>query len=183
MKLLKELITEGKRLDFKNDVVSYYKPGYDKKQGFIKGGGIYSNNWSREDIKKAVDEIKTSKEFKDVTKYMSCNSTDKEEKNGTLSFSSDQPNMRGAEKRTGGTDIKVYLGGQIRSQTGSSFSNRSMTRIKSPKPKMVAGDPVKSAVSAYKGALVAVLDRYKKIQGNTDHINSKSVEKALKVEK
>lgn len=168
MKLIKEL-NEAKRLNFKNDVISYYnKKTYDPKQGFITGGGIYSNNWSREDIKKAVDEIQTSTEFKNVEKRMKFNSTAKELANGTLSFESDQPNMRGGRNHEGKSIIKVYLGGQIRSQTNSYFKNRSITRIKSPKPAMVAGDPVKSAVKTYKNALAAVAARYDKIQALKD---------------
>ena len=94
---------------------------------------------------------------------MKFNSTPKELTNGTLSFKSDQGNMRGAADKEGGSTIKVYLGGQIRSVTSSMYRDKSITLLKTPKPKMVAGDPVKSALAAYKSSLVAVLDRYNKI--------------------
>ena len=176
MKLIKEL-NEAKRLNFKNDVISYYnQKTYDPKQGFIIGGGIYSNNWSREDIKQAVDEIQTSLEFKDVEKRMEFNSTPKELANGTLSFLSDQPNMRGSSDKDGKSTIKVYLGGQIRSETSSYYKVRSITRIKSPKPAMVAGDPVKSAVKTYKNSLKAVAERFDKIQAKMDKAASNNNE-------
>lgn len=167
MKLIKQLLNEGRRLNLgPHSSQVYSRKGYDPKQGFITGGGIYSNNWSREDISLAVSEIKKSQEFKDVEKRMTFNSTPGELRNGTLSFKSSQPNERGAGAKTG-TQIKVYLGGQIRSQTMTPYKERSITRIKSPKPRMVAGDPVASAVSAYKGALKAVAERYDRIAAKT----------------
>lgn len=160
MKLLQEL-NEAKRANFKGQ--PYWGKGYDSKEGYITGGGMYSNNWSREDMKKAVDEIQKTSEFKAVVKIMPFNSTAKELANGTLSFKSDQPNMRGGKNKEGGSTVKVYLGGQIRSETSSSFKARSITRIKSPKPHVIAGDPVKSAIETYKLSLKAVVDRYNKI--------------------
>jgi hypothetical protein len=172
MKLIKELIQEGKRLNLgPHSSQMYTRKGYDDKKGFITGGGIYSNNWSREDIELAVGEIKKTKEFAAVEKRMPFNSTPGELKNGTLSFKSDQANAGGAGK-VGGTTIKVYLGGQIRSQTKTPYKERSITRIKSPKPKMVAGDPVASAVKAYQGALQAVADRYDRIASKKEKQNA-----------
>lgn len=177
MKLIKELLNEGKRLDFKKERGYWDRKTYDKKNKWVLGGGIYSNNWSREDIALAVDEIKKSDEFKKVEEVMPFNSTAKELANGTLSFSSDVGSVLNPTASQQGDTIKVYLGGQIRQQSKGMFKSRSITRVPSPKPKMVAGDPVKSAVQAYKGALEAVRVRYDKIKAMKEKKRDQEVTK------
>lgn len=165
MKLIKEL-NEAKRSNFTNSVTDYYGKGFDPKTGFIKGGGMYSNNWSREDMLKAVEQVQTTKEFKDVEKRMKFISTAQEIKNGTLAFQSDVGNTSNSSTKTGkGNVVLVYLGGQIRTRGNQSGNfNRQITRVKSPKPHFVAGDPVKSAVETYKNALKEVAARYDRIK-------------------
>jgi hypothetical protein len=166
MELIKELLQEGKRLDFDQTQRKWNRVGYDPKNKHILGGGIYSNAWSREDIALAVDAVKKTSEFKAVEKLMPFISTPKELANGTLSFQSDLGSVMNPDSDQ--ETVKVYLGGQIRSQSRSRHTRRAITRVPSPKPHMVAGDPVKSAIETYKGALVAVKARHEKITAKKD---------------
>lgn len=172
MKLLQEL-NEAKRGNFKSPEISGYKNStYDAERGNILGGGMFSNNWSREDMKKAVAEIKKSQQFKNVEKRMKYVSTAKEEANGTLCFQSDLASSVKDEYQV----VKVYLGGQIRSQpykhgkvaAATRAGNSSPFRVKSPKPHFVAGKPVESAVETYKNSLDAVASRYDKMLATQD---------------
>lgn len=82
------------------------------------------------------------------------NSTNKELANGTLSWLTHTP-MKYDPSKT--ESVKVYLGGQLRRTSANQWKGRVMQTIKSPKPKMVAGDPVRSAESAYLGAMEALI--------------------------
>jgi hypothetical protein len=119
---------------------------YNEKRGHILSGGVHSKKWSREDIKLAVEEIKKSDEFEKLLKLgLKFNSTARELANGTISFSS-----------AFGSDLKVYLGGQLRAQSTEMGGNR-LTRLKSPKPQVIEDDLIGTAVLNYKDAMKALL--------------------------
>lgn len=157
MKLLKELLMEAPRKSLDHEKtnlksVDWSYKGFDPKKGWITGGGVTSNNWSRDEIKQAIADVKLTPEFKKLAKKMNYVSTQKEEYNGTLAFEQ-------TVGKTAGQNLNIYLGGQIRLMT-TSTGRIAPTRIKSPKPAFIAGDAVKSAVKTYVNAMKVLIDRH-----------------------
>lgn len=143
---------------------AYYAPKYDNETKQIRGSVI---DWREamgitpEDVKEAFAKVKASKVFKDLEaaglKYASGVT---QEKLGTFKFDTDKNGYNGGTYKGG---YLVYANGQIRSHTTSSWHGSDYTTpLKTPKPKMKAGDPVGSLVMIYTAALEEVLAKYKK---------------------
>lgn len=140
---------------------TYTKPYYDKERGNILGGQkqwLESIGATKEDVKTAIAEFKKSEIFKKAADAGLVYSTSKkEEANGTLSF-----------LQNGFKDVyNIYANGQIRTYNGDgnwlgADPKTRVTRLKSPKPKLVAGDPAKSILTTYVQAMEEVLSKFAK---------------------
>jgi hypothetical protein len=130
----------------------YYTPGYDDDAKIVVG---QVKDWmarigaTAEDIAEAVKQAKELPSYSQLKSY--DKSTPREAKNGTFSFKKPQRDEKTDEK------YMVYANGQIRSSSlgggyGSEPPKHAPTRLKSPKPALVAGDAVKSLVKIYDGA-------------------------------
>lgn len=153
------------------------KPHYDEERGVMLGG---QKQWlealgaTKEDVKKAVAEFKKSALFKKAEAAgLVYSATKKEEDNGTLAFQQD------------GFDgiYNIYANGQIRTYNGAGnwlniTPKTRATRLKSPKPKLVAGDVVKSLVSTYEQAVEEVIAKFKKKSKVTEDIEQLDEAKA-----
>ena len=156
---------------------TYGKPYYDEKRGTILGGQkqwLESIGATKDDVKAAIAEFKKSAVFKKAEKAgLIYNATKKEEANGTLSFA-----------QAGFKDIyNIYANGQIRTYNSSGNwlgvdPKTRITRLKSPKPKLVAGDAVKSIISTYTQALEEVLAKFKKKSKVTEDVEQLDEAKA-----
>ena len=140
---------------------TYGKPYYDERRGTILGGQkqwLESIGATKDDVKAAIAEFKKSAVFKKAEKAgLIYNATKKEEANGTVSFQQD--GFEGV--------YNIYANGQIRTYNGAgnwlgADPKTRITRLKSPKPKLVAGDPVKSILSTYVQAMEEVLSKFAK---------------------
>jgi len=139
---------------------AYYKPQYKSDISQIRGSVL---DWmdelgfTPEHIAVAVKEIKASTLFKKLEDAgLKYDSGAKQEKLGTLSFN--------AKRVWGGRGgYIVYANGQLRSKTGSSWSDaENTTPLKTPKPRVRAGDPIKSLNMIYTAALTEMLNKWEK---------------------
>jgi hypothetical protein len=147
---IKELM-EAKRVPTDK---GYYTPGYDPERKQIVGT---VKDWmarlgvTKDDLEAAIKQAKELSVYKDLRAVDV--STDAERANGTFSF-----------KKPGATheDVyTVYANGQIRTSAKTSWMNgeRRPSRLKAPKPRLVAGDAVKSLVKIYDGAFKEVVSK------------------------
>jgi hypothetical protein len=129
----------------------YYTPGYDEEEKNIRGT---VKDWmarlgaTKEDIAAAVAQAKDLDSYAKLVSF--DKSTGAEQKNGTFSFK--KPNSDDRDET-----YLAYANGQIRSSSRSGGFNgdeakHRPTRLKAPKPRLVAGDPIKSLVKIYDGA-------------------------------
>lgn len=130
----------------------YSTPGYDDDAKIVIG---HVKDWlarleaTPEDVAEAIKQAKQLPSYSQLRSYDM--STEREAKNGTFSFKKPQRNEKTDEKYI------VYANGQIRSSSkGGGYGDvpprHAPTRLKSPKPTVIAGDPVKSLVKIYDGA-------------------------------
>jgi hypothetical protein len=125
----------------------YYTPGYDEDTKKVIG---LVKDWmarigaTAEDIAAAMEQAKELPSFSQLKAYNKT--TAREAKNGTFSFVKPHP-VTYAGGRRGGEQYSVYANGQIRASAGNY-----QTKLKSPKPALVAGDAVKSLVKLYDNA-------------------------------
>jgi hypothetical protein len=138
---------------------AYYAPKYDNDAKQIRGSVI---DWREAmgitpaDVAEAFAKVKASKVFKDLEAAgLKYSSGATQEKLGTFKFDTDKGGYKGG--------YLVYANGQLRSHTTSSWHGGDYTTpLKTPKPKMKAGDPVGSLVMIYTAALEEVLAKHKK---------------------
>lgn len=144
----------------------YYTPGYDTDTKNVQGT---VKDWlarlgaTADDIADAMAQAMKLPSFKAIEMYASTSPGEK--KNGTFSFQKPNRDASRDEK------YMVYANGQIRSSSTGRWNNDARpTRLKSPKPHLVAGSAVKSLVTIYDGAfkeLVKKIDqRVKKASVN-----------------
>jgi hypothetical protein len=139
-----------------------------KVKDWMKAGNV-----GPEDIKKAVDLIQKTPEFNAITKRgFIFDSSPTQLKNGTLSFTAALWNAKMgsfSEKH-----YLVYPNGLIRGDYYDSryynSKNTSNTRLKSPKPRMTVGDPVRSLLATYKVALEELFRKLSKIPVDNNHL-------------
>lgn len=147
---------------------AYRAPGYDADDKVIVGsvkdwldrGGV-----EPEHVKKAMAEIRKSELWKELQDAgLKHDPSQRKEANGTFNFRITRSYPDG--KTAKGT-YQVYANGQIRS-TGFSqpWRDGAQTKLVSPKPRMVAGDPVASLVKTYTAALKELLAKWKKSKDN-----------------
>lgn len=138
---------------------AYYAPKYDEDLKQIRGS---VKDWmdamgiASDDVAEAFKTMKSSKVFKDMQEAgLKFNSGATQEKLGTFRFDVDKNGYKGG--------YLVYANGQIRSQIESGWGDKmSTTPLKSPKPRMKAGDPVGSLVMIYTAAMEEVLKKHLK---------------------
>jgi hypothetical protein len=125
----------------------YYTPGYDAEEKNIRGT---VKDWMARLGATPSDIEDACWKAKELPSYAALKEFDKttagEKKNGTFSF-----------KKPGGTEKRdekymVYANGQIRSSAKGWHGEHRPTRLMAPKPRLVAGDVVKSLVKIYDGA-------------------------------
>lgn len=125
----------------------YYTPGYDDEEKNIRGtvkDWMARLNATPEDIASAVAQAKELSSYAKLKEF--DKTTAGEKKNGTFSFK--KPGAGARDEK-----YMVYANGQIRSSSLNSMDGEHRpTRLKAPKPRLVAGDAVKSLVKIYDGA-------------------------------
>ena len=146
------------------------KPFYNADKGTILGGNekwLKTINATKDDVASAVALFKKSEMFKKaIDAGLVFVSTKQELANGTLAFK-----QKIGQKSKAGEDkedkyvYNIYTNGQIRQYPDMKIwsgknPKTTVTRLKSPKPKLVAGDPVKSIVATYEQAVAEVLKKY-----------------------
>lgn len=154
---------------------AYPVPKFDAERGHILGG---VKAWhekigaTKEDLESAIEDVKKSDLWNKLKAAgLTFNSTPKELNAGTLSFKQpvDENDIYKNRKSTMPHNyiFNVYGNGQIRQYlnrkniyTGAIGKN-GIYRLKSPKPKLIAGDPQKSLVSIYMQALEEILNKLK----------------------
>lgn len=154
-----ELLTEAREPTDKG----YYTPAYDAERKILIGT---VKDWLARlkiepaDIKEAIKLAKQLPSYEaladaDVT-------TAAEAKNGTFSF--EHPSMRDLKASMWDGKYHVYANGQIRmSSLNTRSGDRRPTRLATPKPHIVAGDPVKSLVAIYNTAFKEVAKKAAKV--------------------
>jgi hypothetical protein len=167
------------KLDVILEKTSSYIPHYNADTKVVGGSaeewqqriGITKEN--RDEItKKALQELKKTKTWKDAEALgLSDVTTDRELKLGTIAL---KTNVKESDRyrkwakshpnwfRRDLTYVyNIYGSGQIRQyRKGDSSSKAGITRLASPKPKLVAGNPVKSLASVWENALKEVNKKY-----------------------
>lgn len=146
---------------------AFYSPHYDDKVGHQRGSVI---DWmkelgiSKEDIAKALAELKKSAEFRAMeSKGFKYVSKPDSEKRGTIWF---QVTKEYPGYVAGGKPInyegfyQIFANGLIRSAISTSYDRKQVntTPLKSPKPVVRPGDMVGSLVRIYKASMKALVD-------------------------
>jgi hypothetical protein len=141
---------------------AYYKPAYDEDKKMLLGSVL---DWmdaagiSKDDIKQAVTKIKQSPIVDKLEAAgMKLLSKPDSEKRGTLSFEVERNYPSGKPYKT---MYQIYANGQIR-YSGTSPYAEYQGKLKSPKPRFKAGDPVGSLVRIYTDAMEEVLAKWLK---------------------
>lgn len=114
-----------------------------------------------EDVEKAIRQFKGTPLVRNEMPKAGLNFFDSEsrEKNGTLTFYAIFPE--------GGKfgEYKIYANGQLRKQIAKSWIGADAhTRLVSPKPRIVPGNPVASLVRTYTSAAEELLSKWNKIK-------------------
>lgn len=130
----------------------YYTPGYNDSTKTVVGkvkDWMARINATPEDIAAAIKQARELPSYSQLKSY--DKTTPREAKNGTFSFKKPVRSEERDEK------YMVYANGQIRSSSLTGYDDNGAaehrpTQLKSPKPALVAGDPVKSLVKIYDGA-------------------------------
>ena len=142
---------------------AYYRPGYDEDKKMLQGSVL---DWmdaagiTKDDIAQAVEQIKQDTIIQKMADAgMKLVSKPESEKRGTLNFQVQREYPSG-KKYT--TLYQVYANGQIRS-SGESWFAKHQGKLKSPKPRLKAGDSVGSLLIIYKQAMQELLAKKKDI--------------------
>ena len=134
----------------------YYTPGYDDEKkrpvGLVKDW-MKRMGVEKEHVEAAMAKAKELPSYKAIAQH--DDTTAGEKKNGTFSFK--KPGSTNRDEK-----YSVHAHGMIRSVSTGTFGARTPTRLASPKPKVVHGDPVKSLVSVYDGAFKELGAKMKK---------------------
>lgn len=148
---------------------AYYAPSYDADAGRLRGSvkdWLAAVNITKEDIAKAMTQVKDSSLFKNEFPKAGLVYTPSavREKLGTFNF---KVTRKLPDGKSYMTSYQVHANGQIRCSGEGAFSQYT-SPLKSPKPRMVAGDPVRSLVSTYTAALEELLTKWKKTTAKMD---------------
>ena len=149
---------------------AYYRPKFtpsptDASLGEIRGS---VKDWmdamkiTPQDIEKAVARMKGTALFRNELPKAGLNYEERPagEKNGTFVFKGSRKYKNGYTASVG---YNVYANGHIRSVSKGTFGNGEyMGPLRSPKPRMKAGDPVGSLVMIYTAAMEEMLFKWNK---------------------
>ena len=170
--------------DILNEKSSSYDPSFNSAKGFVMGSvqdwmelhGMTKEN-QKETVRKALEELKKTRAWQ-VADSMGLKfiTSDRELNLGTLAFEqglgmhditkASAPWRKQMEKE-GMFDIYVYNiygNGQIRTYLrpkNKPTGRAGITRLKSPKPAMVIGNPVKSLAKTWENSLWEVTRKFK----------------------
>ena len=101
---------------------------------------------------------------------------------GSPLFRNDFP-AAGLDGRSYTTRYNIYANGQIRWEGANSpysDGDPSTSPLRSPKPRMKAGDPVGSLVMIYEAAMVELLDKWKKSVAKMEKADAKAAKEKKK---
>lgn len=164
MKVNEILLNEG--------LSSYNTIRYNADKGTILGG---TTRWlemlgaTKEDLAAAIKGIKQTETFKNAIRAgLKFISSKKELVNGTLAFEQEIGQFGKAdqdEKHSNAYVYNVYPNGQIRQYPDMKHwlgvdPKTRVTRLKSPKPRIVADNPVKSIITTYEQAINEIIKKY-----------------------
>lgn len=147
---------------------AYHAPGYDEDRKQLVGSvldWLDGANITKDDVAVAVAKIKKDPIFGKLEaaglKYVEKPAS---EKNGTFTFQAKRKYGHNDKEYT--TNYKVYANGQLRYTSAGSLpgyeDTEYMGKLKSPKPRFRAGDPVGSLLQIYKDALQELLTKWEK---------------------
>jgi hypothetical protein len=164
---------------------AYYKPKYLADVGQLRGSVL---DWmdamgvTKEHIAKAIAQVKGTPLFRNDLPAAGLEFTPSEGKmkKGTLTWTVKRKSPYG---HTYVTRYNIYANGQIRWEAGNSpYSDgkASTSPLRSPKPRMKAGDPVGSLVMIYKASMQEMLDKWKKSKEKMDKEDAKKAKQEKK---
>lgn len=146
---------------------AYYAPRYDDDRKYQVGSVIdwlKSMDISKDDIAEALEQFKKTEIFEKTLHGSNTGVRYREiptsEKNGTLTFDTTRQFANG-RKFVG--SYKIYANGLIRYSTKLGWGSEAMGRLKSPKARMRAGDPVGSLVGIWTASLKEVFNKWEKV--------------------
>jgi hypothetical protein len=152
----------------------YDKPSYQQGpvKDWMKAGGV-----SKEDIAKAVEEIQRTPEFRAViaSGLAFDRSHPAQLKKGTLTFTG----LKFSKNDITTSHYSIYSNGLIRLDVYGDM--KAYTKLKSPKPRMTQGDPVRSLLSTYKASLIELADKWKKINKGVKSVHDIKNDEILKI--
>ena len=158
---------------------AYYSPKYDAEKNWLRGSVIdwYNKMGVKpEHIEQAIAHIKQTPLFKSAFPQagLEYEYRPASEKRGTLTFKVKRTLPNG---KTYQTSYKIYGNGQIRwaSERGWGAGGEYTSPLKSPKPRMKAGDPVGSLINIYTDSMEELLSKWKKSAAKMDKDASKEV--------
>ena len=151
---------------------AYYKPSFTAAKSGSGLGDIRGSvkDWmsaigaTQQDIEKAVSRVKGSTLFRNEFPKagLEYDARPAGEKNGTLAFKVNRKSTWGGSTNTYRAGYNIYANGQIRCTTESWHGKENMSPLKSPKPRMKAGDPVGSIVMIMTAAMEELLAKWNK---------------------
>lgn len=166
-----------------------YKPRYDADLGIMRGSAL---DWldsigaKEDDIKKALDRLKATPLFRNELPKMGIiyDPTPIKEKKGTLQFKVTTLTSHTNPAKVFNTTTmtySIYANGQIR-QSGSKDPNEAHTRLKAPKPSLIAGNVVGSIVKTWTGSLEELLNKRKVQMDREERLRVKKEKMDMKEE-
>lgn len=150
---------------------AYYKPAYMANIGQLRGSVL---DWmdemgvTKEHIAKAISQIKGTPLFRNdlPAAGLEFDPSEGKIKKGTLTWSVKRKYPGSGRAYT--TRYNIYANGQIRWEGTSAFNDANTSPLRSPKPRMRAGDPVGSLVMIYTASMKEMLDKWKKSKAKLD---------------
>lgn len=164
---------------------AYYKPTYLADKGQIRGSvrdWLDAMGATPQDVQKALARVKGSPLFRNELPAAGLEYQNKpeSEKRGTLVFKVNRKWSWGGKTHVARTGYNVYANGQLRA-TGQEHSlGQHMTPLKTPKPRLKAGDPVASITMTMTAALEEMLAKWKKAVEKMDREEAREKAKATK---
>jgi hypothetical protein len=169
---------------------AYYKPKFTPSKSVAGLGDIRGSvkDWmdaigaSPQDIEKAVSRVKGSTLFRNEFPKagLEYDARPAGEKNGTLSFKVNRKWTYGGQTRTARTGYNVYANGQIRCTSENMWGKEMMAPLKSPKPRVKAGDPVGSIVMIMTAAMEELLAKWNKASERMEREATKAAKQEVK---
>ena len=157
---------------------AFFKPKFTPSKSDASLGDIRGSvkDWmdaigaTPQDIGKALSRVKGSVIFRnDFPKAgLEYDARPAGEKNGTLAFKVNRKYTYTGKVSTVRAGYNVYANGQIRCTSESMWGKEMMAPLKSPKPRMKAGDPVGSIVMIITAAMEELLTKWKKATDKMD---------------